>query len=81
MPVSFWNFPLMTNIKEVFPRPILPVAGENAHSRYYSEDAYAAAQEPKELVIVPGADHVDLYDNFEKIPFDKLEAFFREMCV
>ena len=66
----------MTNIKEVSPRPILLVAGENAHSRYYSEDAYAAAQEPKELVIVPGADHVDLYDNFEKIPFDKLEAFF-----
>ena len=77
MPVSFWNFPLMTNIKEVSPRPILLVAGENAHSRYYSEDAYAAAQEPKELVIVPGADHVDLYDNFDKIPFDKLEAFFK----
>lgn len=68
----------MTNIKEVSPRPILLVAGENAHSRYYSEDAYAAAQEPKELVIVPGADHVDLYDNFEKIPFDKLEAFFKK---
>ena len=68
-PVSFWNFSLMTNIKEVSPRPILLVAGENAHSRYYSEDAYAAAQEPKELVIVPGADHVDLYDNFDKIPF------------
>lgn len=77
MPVSFWNFPLMTNIKEVSPRPILLVAGENAHSRYYSEDAYAAAQEPKELVIVPGADHVDLYDNFDKIPFDKLESFFK----
>ena len=54
------------------------IAGESAHSRYYSEDAYAAAQEPKELVIVPGADHVDLYDNFEKIPFDKLEAFFKK---
>ena len=78
MPVSFWNFPLMNNIKEVSPRPILLIAGENAHSRYYSEDAYASAQEPKELVIVPGADHVDLYDNFEKIPFDKLEAFFKK---
>lgn len=77
MPVSFWNFPLITNIKEVSPRPILLVAGENAHSRYYSEDAYAAAQEPKELVIVPGADHVDLYDNFDKIPFEKLETFFK----
>ena len=42
-----------------------------------TEDAYAAAQEPKELVIVPGADHVDLYDNFDKIPFDKLETFFK----
>lgn len=76
MPVSFWNFPLMANIKEVSPRPILLVAGENAHSRYYSEDAYTAASEPKELLIVPGADHVDLYDNMEKIPFDKLEQFF-----
>lgn len=46
--------------------------------RYYSEDAYAAASEPKELVIVPDADHVDLYDNMEKIPFDKLEQFFKE---
>ena len=78
MPVAFWNFPLMTNIKEVSPRPILLVAGENAHSRYYSEDAYAAAVEPKELVIVPDADHVDLYDNMKKIPFDKLEQFFKE---
>ena len=78
MPVSFWNFPLMTNIKEGSPRPILLIAGENAHSRYYSEDAYSASKEPKELVIVPDADHVDLYDNMEKIPFDKLEQFFWE---
>lgn len=56
MPVAFWNFPLMTNIKEVSPRPILMVAGENAHSRYYSEDAYKAAVEPKELLIIPEAD-------------------------
>ena len=56
--------------------PAVIVAGEKAHSRYYSEDAYAAASEPKELLIVPGADHVDLYDNMEKIPFDKLEQFF-----
>ena len=68
----------MTNIREVSPRPILMIAGENAHSRYYSEDAYSAAAEPKELVIVSGADHVDLYDNMEKIPFDKLEMFFKE---
>ena len=78
MPVSFWNFPLMANIKEVSPRPLLLIAGENAHSRYYSEDVYTAAIEPKELVIVPGADHVDLYDNMSKIPFDKLERFFKD---
>jgi fermentation-respiration switch protein FrsA (DUF1100 family) len=69
----------MTNIKEVSPRPVLLVAGEKAHSRYYSEDAYAAALEPKELVIVPDADHVALYDNMEKIPFDKLEQFLRKI--
>ncbi len=56
--------------------PAVIVAGEKAHSRYYSEDAYAAASEPKELLIVSGADHVDLFDNMEKIPFDKLEQFF-----
>ena len=78
MPVAFWNFPLMTNIKEVSPRPILMVAGENAHSRYYSEDAYKAASEPKELLIIPEADHVSLYDDMEKISFDKLNQFFKE---
>ena len=50
--------------------------GENAHSRHYSEDAYAAAVEPKELYIVPDAIHIDLYDDVEKIPFDKIEDFF-----
>lgn len=51
MPVSFWNFPLMTNIREVSPRPILMIAGENAHSRYYSEDAYSAAAEDRKSVV------------------------------
>lgn len=78
MPVAFWNFPLTTNIKEVSPRPILMVAGENAHSRYYSEDAYKAASKPKELLIIPEADHVSLYDDMEKILFDKLNQFFKE---
>ena len=78
MPVAFWNFPLMANIKDVSPRPILMVAGDNAHSRYYSEDAYKAANEPKELLIIPEADHVSLYDDMEKIPFHKLNQFFRE---
>lgn len=78
MPVAFLNFPLMNNIKEVSPRPILLIAGENAHSRYYSEDAYKEANEPKKLIIIPKADHCDLYDNMEKIPFDKLATFFKE---
>lgn len=77
-PIPFFSFQQMSNIKDISPRPIMFVAGEIAHSRYYSEDAYKAALEPKELVVVEGADHVDLYDNFEKIPFDKLEKFFKE---
>lgn len=48
------------------------------HSRYFSEDAYERAAEPKELYIVPGARHIDLYDRVDMIPFDKLETFFKE---
>ena len=75
-PVSFMNMPLMTYIAEISPRPILFIHGENAHSRYFSETAYAAAVEPKELLIVKGANHVDLYDQLDKIPFDKISEFF-----
>jgi fermentation-respiration switch protein FrsA (DUF1100 family) len=72
------NMPLLTYIKEISPPPVLIIAGENAHSRYFSADAYKAAAEPKELVIIPGAVHVDLYDKLDVIPFDKLERFFSE---
>jgi fermentation-respiration switch protein FrsA (DUF1100 family) len=75
-PLSFMNMPLLTYIKEISPRPMLLIAGENAHSRYFSEDAYKAANEPKELVIIPNAVHVDLYDKVDIIPFDKLASFF-----
>jgi hypothetical protein len=77
-PLSFMNMPILTYIKEISPRPILLIHGEKAHSRYFSETAYAAAAEPKELLIVPGANHVDLYDQMDKIPFDKLQSFFEE---
>src|SRR5215204_3930773 len=77
-PMAFFNFPMMANIELISPRPLLLIAGENAHSRYYSEDVYKMASEPKELVIVPKADHVDLYDKTELIPFAKLEAFFKQ---
>ena len=76
--LSFMNMPLLTYISEISPRPILIIAGENAHSRYFSEDAYKAAKEPKELIIIPGAVHPDLYDKVDVIPFDKLESFFKE---
>jgi len=77
-PLSFMNMPILSYIKEIAPRPMLIIAGENAHSRYFSEDAYTAASEPKELVIIPDAVHVDLYDRLDKIPFDKLTAFFKD---
>ncbi len=76
--LSFMNFPLLTHIKTISPRPILLIIGENAHSRYFSEDVYKEALEPKELYIVPSANHVDLYDKMDKIPFEKIELFFTE---
>lgn len=76
--LPFLNFNLLDNINTISPRPILFIMGEEAHSRYFSEDAYAAAAQPKELYIVPDANHIALYDQVEKIPFDKLESFFKE---
>jgi fermentation-respiration switch protein FrsA (DUF1100 family) len=74
--LPFMNFPLLTHIKEISPRPVLIIVGEKAYSRYFGEDAYKAAAEPKELMIIPDANHVDLYDRVDVIPFDKLKAFF-----
>ena len=76
--LSFMNMPILTYIKEISPRPILLIAGENAHSRYFSEDAFKAASDPKELMIIPNAVHVDLYDRMDVIPFDKLTDFFNK---
>ncbi|MBZ0147199.1 MAG: alpha/beta hydrolase [Pseudorhodoplanes sp.] len=77
-PLSFMNMPILTYIKEISPRPVLLIHGEKAHSRYFSETAYAAAAEPKELMIIPGANHTDLYDKVDMIPFDKLTSFFNQ---
>lgn len=74
--MSFFAFPLMTNIDILAPRKTLLVAGANAHSHYYSEDVQAMAPSTVDLVIVPGADHVDLYDRKHPIPFDRLDEFF-----
>jgi fermentation-respiration switch protein FrsA (DUF1100 family) len=75
--VKFMNFYPFDDIETISPRPMLFIAGENAHSREFSEDAYKLAGEPKELYIVPGAGHVDLYDRVNLIPFGKLADFFR----
>lgn len=76
--VKFMNFYPFNDIETISPRPMLFITGENAHSREFSEDAYRLAAEPKELFIVPGAGHVDLYDRVNLIPWDKLTAFFKQ---
>jgi fermentation-respiration switch protein FrsA (DUF1100 family) len=75
--VKFMNFYPFNDIETISPRPMLFITGDQAHSREFSEDAYRRAAEPKELVWVPGAGHVDLYDRADLIPFDKLTGFFR----
>jgi fermentation-respiration switch protein FrsA (DUF1100 family) len=79
--VKFMNFYPFNDIETISPRPMLFVTGDQAHSREFSEDAYKRAAEPKELYIVPGAGHVDLYDRVTLIPFDKLTAFFGKHLV
>lgn len=74
--VKFMNFYPFNDIETISPRPMLFITGDQAHSREFSEDAYQRAAEPKELYIVPGAGHVDLYDRVTLIPFDKLTSFF-----
>ena len=75
--LSFLNMPILSYAGEIR-SAVLLVHGEKAHSRYFSEDTYKKlAGDNKELLIVPDANHTDLYDNFEKIPFDKIEGFFR----
>ena len=75
--LSFLNMPILAYSDEIR-SAVLVVHGEKAHSRYFSEDAFRKLKgSNKELLIVPGASHTDLYDNFEKIPFDKIESFYR----
>ncbi len=75
--VKFMNFYPLNDIETISPRPLLFIAGDQAHSREFSEDAYKRAAEPKELVWIPGAGHVDLYDRVDLIPWDRLTGFFR----
>jgi fermentation-respiration switch protein FrsA (DUF1100 family) len=75
--VKFMNFYPFDDIATISPRPMLFITGDQAHSKEFSEEAYRLAAEPKELVIIPGAGHVDLYDRVGLIPFDKLTTFFK----
>ncbi len=75
--LSLINQPILAYADEIR-TAVLLVHGENAHSRYFSEDVFKKLKgDNKELLIVPDAVHTDLYDNLEKIPFDKIESFFR----
>jgi uncharacterized protein len=75
---KFVNFYPFNDIETISPRPMLFIADENTHSIEFSRDAYKLAGQPKEMVIVPGAGHVDLYDRVNLIPWDKLESFFKK---
>ncbi|WP_447763556.1 alpha/beta hydrolase [Pseudomonas reinekei] len=75
---KFMNFYPFVDIESISPRPMLFITGENAHSREFSEEAFRLAGEPKELVVVPNAGHVDLYDRVDLIPFAKLTQFFQD---
>ncbi|WP_460107259.1 alpha/beta hydrolase [Pseudomonas sp. H1_F01] len=75
--IKFMNFYPLNDIETISPHPMLFIAGADAHSREFSEEAYKLAGQPKELVIIPRAGHVDLYDRVNLIPFDKLTSFFQ----
>lgn len=76
--LSFMTMPILQYSPEIR-NAVLMIHGEKAHSRYFSEDAFKKLKgKNKELLIIPDANHVDLYDNMEKIPFDKIEDFFKK---
>lgn len=76
--LSFINMPILSYSDEI-KSAVLMLHGENAHSRYFSEDAYKKLKgDNKQLVIIKGANHVDLYDNAEKIPFHQISEFFKQ---
>ena len=75
---TFMDMPILSHADEI-ESAVLLVHGEKAHSRYFSEGAFELLKgDNKELLIIPGASHVDLYDNFACIPFDKIESFYRQ---
>ena len=79
--LAFLNYRLLDYIDEISPRPILFIVGDRAHSKFFSENAYAKASEPKEIHVVEDAEHIDLYDRVDRIPFDKLEEEHSFYCL
>lgn len=76
--IKFMNFYPFNDLEAISPRPLLFISGDQAHSKEFSAEAYRLAAEPKELVWVAGAGHVDLYDRVDLIPFAKLTRFFQQ---
>jgi fermentation-respiration switch protein FrsA (DUF1100 family) len=77
--LPFINFPLLSRAGEIR-NAVMIVHGEIAHSRYFGEDAFKKLKgDNKKLLIVPGANHCDLYDNLEKIPMDDIAEFYNEI--
>ena len=76
--LSFLNYALNDHIAEISPRPVLFIVGEQAESRFFSDMAFEQAAEPKRMLVVPVCNHVDLYDDTAKIPFDEIERFLHE---
>lgn len=75
---GFFGFSLMEHIEELGDRPVLMITGDKAHSKYFTDEVYAKAGKNKQLIVVPGADHVDLYDNLNLIPMDAMADFFHK---
>jgi uncharacterized protein len=76
--MSHINLGELRHLPDIAPRPILLITGDRAHSRYFSDTVHEQATGRKELVVVPGARHIDLYDRADLIPFDQLEKFFAD---
>lgn len=76
--MSFLNYSLTEYISEISPRPILFIVGEQAESRFFSDMAFEKAAEPKQIIVVPNCNHIDLYDDTAKIPFEEIENFLKK---
>ncbi len=77
-PYGFFDFKLMSNIDELGDTPVLLITGDKAHSKYFSDAAHEKIRGAKKEIVVPGATHVDLYDQMDKIPFKALVDFFND---